>query len=75
MPRLVRKLFILGVLLAMPWALSSTGNGPVRASVCCSVCDQQEQNCLDGCIPEDRNCPTRCGRIWQRCHATCNPSC
>lgn len=75
MPRLIRKLFILGVLLAMPWALSSTSNGPVKASTCCDNCITQEDNCLANCIPEDRGCPARCGRLYTACAKQCTPPC
>lgn len=76
MQKLIRKLLILTVLLAMPVALSFTGSRQVQAATtCCSVCDNDFQACEDGCPPElPHGCPW-CGRAYTICEKSCNPGC
>lgn len=75
MKKMMRKMLILGVLLAVPGVVSLTATESAHAAICCSVCDTNLENCLFNCPPEVHNCPNLCERTYTRCEQNCTPGC
>jgi len=75
MQRLIRKLVILSVLLAMPAAISFTGGSHARAAICCSVCEQNFEQCEANCPPELPHGCQICTTQLNICERNCNPGC
>ncbi len=78
MSKLVRKFFLLAMLIGCLTVLTNNFSGnKVSAAGCCTVCDSVYDSCIELCDIRGGKpaCYQACDTRYGRCYATCDPNC